>query len=513
MSKVEGSHSIEDMFKQRAWYSQEAWDIISDESKMTTARSIMGWLQKYMPKHFPKPAPSLHIEMLAIAFYAKNSALCVPRAHSKSTLLTFGLAMYRIVFMQKKYVVVASESLDKAELFVVRIRDELEYNAELVKDHYPDGYKSTDWAKGAIITKTRIKVQAVGYGQSGRGLIFEDSRPDWVIYDDLETSENAGDQNMKDKFLSDLYPAIARSNPNSQRTYVGTIINKESLLYETVTDIDIWTSVKYEAIRDDGSMLAPMLYSKEDYDKDKKSYNRKNKLSIFYAENHNNPFIQDEDAVFLKDNFRYYDEDMEFSKMNTMIFYDPAMPISGRTRAKNVDRSCIMVISINYEGHWFIREIYANRDTPSKNRDLLFKLNTKYRKEDFRVKTYMETISAQRAMFLEIKEDMKRRDEVFKLEEIPSHKGSKEARIEQLEPLYIENMIWHKKSDKSTSMLEEELLLFGNTSHDDISDTLSFALGRLKKPRKPHTIESKKERDFYQNVFENNTDLGSWKII
>lgn len=499
----------DEMFRRSRWLSDEAEEIINNKDMIATAKGIMAWLQKYFPSHFPAPAPYVHVEMMAIAYYAKNSALAVPRGHSKSTLLTFGLAIYQIVMKKKEFIVVASESLDKAEMFVTRLRDELEFNRQLIEDHYPSGYKTTDWAKGVFITKTRVRVQAIGYGMSGRGLIWGSTRPDQVFYDDLETTENAGDQTMKDKFLSDLYPAIARANPDAKRTYVGTIINKESLLYETIQDTELWTSVKYEAKKDDGSMLAPMLYREDDYNRDYASYKRKGKLSIFFAENHNNPLVQDDDAVFDSDNFIYpRDKEHEDSFTKHHIFYDPALPPSGRTKKKNVDRSAIIVVSTNAKKEWYVREIHANRDAPSKNRDLIYKLSEKYNKPTI----FMETIAAQRAMFLEIRDEAKRKGKSIILREIPSHKGSKEARIEQLQPLYMDNLIFHNKNDKNTKILEEELMLFGNTSHDDVSDCLSFALTRVSYPQAEAVKVSRKTRDAYDKLF-NPPANASWRIV
>lgn len=504
-----------ELFKHSRWVSDPAQVILNNPKNINAAKGVIAWLQKYFPEHFPAPAPYVHVEMLAIAMFARNAALAVPRGHSKSTLLTFGLAIYQIVMKKKEYIIVASESLDKAELFVTRLRDELEYNHKLIQDHYPAGYKTTDWAKGVFITKTRVRVQAIGYGMSGRGLIWGSTRPDQVYYDDLETTENAGDQTMKDKFLSDLYPAIARNNPDARRTYVGTIINKDALLYETIQDTQLWTSVKYEAKRDDGSMLAPMLYPLADYEQDYQAYKRKGKLSIFYAENHNNPLVQDDEAVFSQKDFRYLEDyidtdpkiDGSFSRHH--IFYDPAMPPSGRTRKKNVDRSAIIVLSTNHKKQWLIREIHANRDAPSKNRDLLFSLSEKYAKPTI----YMETIAAQRGMYLEILEDAKRRNKSIKIREIPSHSGSKEARIEQLQPLYVDNLIFHRRDDKNTHILEEELMLFGNTSHDDVSDCLSFAIGRVSYPKERSEIASKTQRDAYYNFFDQPSAVESWKVL
>ena len=499
--------NLDQMFKTRRWLSDEAEAIINDPEKMKVARAVMMFLQTYFPEHFPSAHPVVHEEMIAIAMFASNSALAIPRGHSKSTLLTFGLAMWYIVTMEYRYILIASESYDKAEGFVTRIRDELEFNTKLIRDFAQNGkFKTTDWAKGEIVTDTRVKVQAIGYGQSGRGMVFEATRPDLVLYDDLETTENAGDQKMKDKFLTDLFPAIAKANPKKKRIYVGTIINKESLLYESICDTDMWVSARYECITDENRMLAPMLYPAEDYKKEYASYRRKGKLSLFYAEMHSNPNITDGESTFRQEHFQYYDELPD--NLRYHIFYDPAMPVSGRTRSKRVDRSAIIVLATDALKRWYLVDIHANRDVPSKNRQLLYSLQEKYN-----AKIWMETIAAQRGMYLEIKEEAKRIGKSVKIEEIPSHSGSKEARIEQLQPLYEMGMIFHNRSDKNTALLEEELMLFGNTLHDDISDCLSFAIGRVSYPKAQSTIRQKKVRDYYDNFFKDQSTSTSWRVV
>lgn len=495
------------MYKTNKYLSKAAQDILSNKDNIKKARSAMIFMQTYFPNHFPSKEPPAHIEWLALAMCSPhNTVIAAPRAHSKSTLLSFGLALYYIVHLDHKYIVIASESLDKATMFVTRLRDELTYNNDLIRDYCPEGFKTTDWAKSDFTTSTRIKVEAIGYGQSGRGLIFEHSRPDLVIYDDLETTENAGDQTMKDKFDSDLYPAIARSNPNHRRIYVGTIIRKGALLEDTLND-ERWVSARYEAtdssIPDDdltnSDMLAPQLYPVEQYIQDKRAARNKGKLSIFMAEAHNNPNIQDNEQIFRDEYYKYYTTKEQ--NLNYYIAYDPAMPPSGRTRKDNVDRSAIIVLATDGKKNWYLIHIEANRKAPSENRQILISLMKKYKPKI----TWMETISAQRGMYLEILDEMRRQDVRYPLREIPSHKGTKEARIEQLQPLYAQGRIYHNKEDKNTHILEEELRMFGNTPHDDISDCLSFFINRVQYPNIGYNTEA---RGTYR---QNNTV--SWKVV
>jgi len=42
------------------------------------------------------------------------------------------------------------------------------------------------------------------------------------------------------------------------------------------------------------------------------------------------------------------------------------------------DRSAIIVLATDSKENWYVVRCYANRDTPSKNRELLFNLAKKY---------------------------------------------------------------------------------------------------------------------------------------
>lgn len=471
----------ERLYSSNPWYSDEAEKILGNQEYRRKATAVMRFIQAYFPLHFPSKEPKVHIEMLMLAMFStNNTCLAVPRAHSKSTLLTFGLAIYYIVFMEHKYIIIASESLDKASQFVQRIRDELEYNHELIRDFAPEGFKSTDWAKSEFITKTRIKVQAIGYGQSGRGLIFENSRPDCVFYDDLETTENAGDQTMKDKFDSDLYPAIARANPNHRRIYVGTIINDVALLSDTLKD-ERWCSARYEAINSsadvndisDEDMLAPMLYPSDQYIMDRRASEKKGKMSIFMAESHNNPTIRDESAVFKKEYLKYYDiEDIRkhIPTMNVYMSIDPAISKSDRA-----DYTVITTVGVNSDNVWYVLNQKWGRYNPSETVEHIFAQAKVYKPD----KIIFETIAYQQALKLDFEKQMITRNSWFNV--VESKRQNKEQKIQQLEPRYNAKQIFHPSGDtKFVPALEAQLLGFRpelknfGLAHDDMIDSLSM---------------------------------------
>ena len=502
------SYSPEDIFKVSMWTNEVGQRAINSKSNREKAEAIMLFGQTYFPEYFPTGHPDIHTDMLALMVgQSKLKAVAFPRGHAKSTVITFLLAVYRIVFMERKFIVIVSDSEDKAKDFVVRIRNELEFNRKLIRDFSKGGtgFKTTDWAKTDFTTTTGIRLVAKGAGQSCRGLIHVDTRPDMYVLDDIETNETAGADSVLNFILTDVLPSVNKRGIYDV-CYVGTILKDMSCLHQILIN-DEWSSAKYECIDDDGEMLAPMLLPRNEYEKTKRMYSKLGKMSVFYSELHNNPMVADDKLTFKEEYFQYYDKEPE--NLRYFIAYDPAMPPSGRTKFTKVDKSAIIVLGTDDKQDWYVIKIIANRETPSYNRELLFNLAKHYNPQV----VWMETIAAQRAMYLEIKDDMKRKQVKFPFREIPSHKGSKEGRIEQLQPLYESGRIYHNKRDSNTPELERELLLFGRTPHDDISDALSFFLNKVTYPKKAPEIKSVKQRDFYENFFDRDTNLDSWRIL
>jgi predicted phage terminase large subunit-like protein len=508
MSSLVKHYPNEEIFNHRYWTNEKGARAINLPANRANAEGIMLFGQTYFKDHFPTLHPEVHTDILALMQSGfKFKAAAMPRGHSKSTLISFLLAIYRIVFMERKFIVIVSESEDKAKDFVVRIRDELEFNNKLIRDFTNGkGFKTTDWSKTDFVTKTGVRVVAKGAGQSLRGLVHQDTRPDCIILDDFEDDESAGTVGMINFILNNVFKSVNKRG-TYDICYIGTIICDMAVLHQMLVN-DEFASMKVEAIDDNDEMIAPMLLPKKEYEREKRIANQLGRMSTFYAEYHNNPMVADNDQTFKQEYFQYKDmSELDLSSMNVYIAYDPAMPdrIGKRKRA---DRSAIIVLATDSNEDWYIVKVYANRDTPSKNRQLLYNLAKKYKPN----KVWMETIAAQRSMYMEIRNDMRANGIKFPFEEIPSQSGTKEARIEQLQPLYEAGRIFHSKKDKETIELERELLLFGRTSHDDRSDTLYFFLNRVKYPKKIVNTSNNRIVDFYDGKHNGGQSAG-WKII
>ncbi len=120
-------------------------------------------------------------------------------------------------------------------------------------------------------------------------------------------------------------------------------------------------------------------------------------------------------------------------------------------------------------GNIYVLEYTRERMSPSKVIDEIFRHYYKYHS----VRTIIEAIGYQRTLTHWIEQRQKSTNTFFAIEEIKSHKQSKEDRVRGLQPLFVSGKIHIRPSMIN---LEQELLAFPKGAHDDIIDTLSMQM-------------------------------------
>jgi predicted phage terminase large subunit-like protein len=89
----------------------------------------------------------------------------------------------------------------------------------------------------------------------------------------------------------------------------------------------------------------------------------------------------------------------------------------------------------------------------------------------------IETIAFQKTLQHYIMKEIKRRGHSLPLNEVmPESDESKEKRIRLLQPIYMRNDIFHSDGVANIEYLEDELLRFPKGKHDDIIDSLAYAV-------------------------------------
>lgn len=246
---------------------------------------IQGFVGSVLASRFDGQAasPPFHKECWDLCTSSdKYVAIAAPRGHAKSTAVTLGYGLATLLFRERKFMLLVSDTESQASLFLGMFKQELQDNTTLI-DLF--GIKRNDKGNVQFVKDSetdiivectdghRFRVIAKGAEQKLRGLIWDGSRPDIILCDDMENDElvmNAERRKkMRNWFKGALLPSLS---DRGVVRMVGTILHSDSLLEnlmpnpsdrQTIThDLKeystkrmMWKAVKYRAHNKDFSKL------------------------------------------------------------------------------------------------------------------------------------------------------------------------------------------------------------------------------------------------------------------
>lgn len=172
------------------------------------------FVQRYFPHYATASVPQFHIDFAQKV--AKNQTFKGfaqwGRALAKSVVNNVILPLWIWLREGSIYFVVIGNSKDRAEQLLEDIRAELEANPQIIAD-FGEQYNLGNWEEGKFINKKGNFIgQALGMGQSVRGLRVKSKRPTHIVGDDLETkdiNQNPARQEKIVKWIErDLIPTM-----------------------------------------------------------------------------------------------------------------------------------------------------------------------------------------------------------------------------------------------------------------------------------------------------------------
>ena len=217
-----------------------------------------------------KPHPPFHDELWELCCSDhKLVAIAAPRSHAKSTAITHAYVLASICLRYKKHVLIIADTEKQAINFLSDIRDVLRENQD-VKEVFEVHGLVKDGERDTIVKfrdGSKAKISAKGSSQKIRGVIWESTRPDLVVIDDLEDDEAVENQERRDKLKRWLLAAVlpCLSPERGQIRMVGTIMHLDSALMSFMNS-KAWHSRLYKAhnsFTDFGGLLWPAMHTKE----------------------------------------------------------------------------------------------------------------------------------------------------------------------------------------------------------------------------------------------------------
>jgi hypothetical protein len=254
--------------EQRALFSFDSTD--SNESVLL---KFLLWTRFFYIKFFSVNDAPFHSKMdgLNLSAYRaeiKSFTNLAFRGASKSTrtklFIAYCIANDRDRF--RKYIKILSHDKANCKQFVTDI-----YNLLIqlrVRQMYPEIFEKTvtkrEETMESFTTSTGIKVLADTVGSSQRGSIQEEARPDFIIFDDIETRETLRSAVKTKTIWDNMQEAKDGLSINGACVYLGNYISEMGNIHQLVLKEDTLNRILIVPIIEKGEITWSDRYTKED---------------------------------------------------------------------------------------------------------------------------------------------------------------------------------------------------------------------------------------------------------
>lgn len=399
---------------------------------------------------------------------SKFKLFLLPRDHLKSSIITKGGAIQRILQNPNIRVLIANNTWDNARKFLRSIQQYLARGGLL--NQYFGIFESGHWNQDEIVIRQRTMVlDAPTIATTGLEKEQTSQHYDLIIADDLVARENVSTPEQRAKVKDYINSLMALLEPNGELWVVGTRWSQDDA-YGDLLEEGIWDSLVRSAYTDDSKQTAIFP---EKFTVEKLQFLR-NKLGpyLFSCWYLNDPVSQ-EAADFKKDWIKYYEPGTPHPS-SLYLTVDPALSLS-----RDADFSALVVAGMFANRKIRVVDYHRVRVVPSDLISKIFDIVKKWKLHRIGI----ETFAFQKTLKFDLQRRQRETGFFFSIDELGrknTGRGepylSKEARIRSLQP-YFEQGLIEIRSDMQD--LVDELLSFPRGKHDDLIDALSYHLGRL----------------------------------
>lgn len=488
-----------------------------------TAQTIAGFSGSLLQKNFDGAVetPECHMEWWALCCSKERYvAIAAPRRHAKTTAITTTYTLANLLFRERSYAIIVSDTVTQAIQFLGEIKRELNTNEQLrslfkVKEFIKD---ADDDFICVCEDGYMFRVQAKGSEQKVRGLKWNNKRPDLIICDDLENDEIVMNKERREKFRNWFYSALLPCiSYNGLVRYVGTILHTDSLLERLMPKLyDKWTErsplktwtpkksqwrgVKYRAHDDEmkhflWEAAAVKAAREEGLDSAKQYFTflREGFIEQGLAEKYSQEYLNlpiDESFTLLKrKNFIAMEKEDEERALHFYITADLA--IAEHERA---DYTVFIIAAVDENRRIYIRDVIRERLDGKEIVDTILALERAWRPEVIGI----EEMQVSKAIGPFLREEMARQNTYPTLTQLKHQGKDKTARARSIQARTQAHSVRFDKSADWYQTFEDECCTFPRARHDDQFDAFAY-LGMLLDVVIESPTEAELEEEDYQD--------------
>jgi predicted phage terminase large subunit-like protein len=492
-----------------------------------TAELIEGFVSSVLVSNFdgPTETPEVHREWWRLCCSdSPLVAIGAPRGHAKSTAITLAYTLAAVLFRNRQFVIIVSDTESQSKDFLGEIKKELQGNDNLISL-----FRVREFVKDSetdIIVRMEdgyeFRIIAKGSEQKVRGLKWKHKRPDLIVCDDMENDEIVMSPERRLKFRNWVIKALLPCRaPGGIVRVVGTILHldsflaricpiegekftkKEPLKLVSINPRSMWKSIIYAAhegntpqeITRQDQILWPTRF-------DKAFFIDKYDIAVDlgspegYSQEYLNRPLDEVNALFRRSDFIAMREDEKDSiksgKKPLQYYCGVDLAISERETA---DYTVFHVVGIDSENYMYhintIRERLDGREIV----DTLLRLSNLYKLQWVAV----GKDKIQRSLGPFLREEMLRSGEFVQVIPVTEHQD----KIQRCRSIQARMRIGSVKFDKSAEyypILEAEFLTFPRGKKDDQVDAYSNIGLALDKMSTAYTYAEQQEQEYYDEI-------------
>ena len=492
---------------------------------MLTAATIAGFVRTVLSSKFDgaTESPDFHKEMWEM-FCSKHPqvAIAAPRGHAKTTGGTVSYGLATLLFRERRFMLLVSDTEAQAMMFLGFFKEHLQNNDALIdlfslKRDDKGLVKFVKDSESDIIVEMadghKFRVMAKGAEQKLRGLIWDGTRPDIILCDDMENDELVMNKERREKmkrwFNSALMPC--RSATGIIRI-VGTILHMDSLLEKlmplaydkwTVQDpLKLWSplkkhgwySVKYRAHNPDFShLLWPSRFSKKKLQDLKKELTDQGMADVYSQEYLNVP-LDEANAFFKRGDFLDLSKEQREMKLNYYITVDLAI-----AEHQKADYSVFLIAGVDETRRIQVRNVLRERLDAREIVDTLIQMQRIYDP----VAVGIEEMQISKSICPFLREEMIRTGIYLSLYQLKHGGKDKIARARSMQARLRAGSVFFDKHADWYPTFEDECTKFPRDVHDDQVDAFAY-LGLMLEQLIEAPTKEEDEEEQYQDELERN---------
>ena len=414
----------------------------------------------------------------------KKKLVLMPRGSFKTTVVTIGRTIQKILQNGDVRVLLDSEVLGYSEKLLAQIKRDMSkpefvgiYGKLVSSDHRETSREFT------VKTRKNLGLKEPTVSAAGIGTVQVGPHYDVIVADDLHSENNITTKEQIEKVIAHYRLLLSLLEPDGELVIVGTRWHFKDLYSHIIEDESKrpgsnWDILIEKAIRDDGSLFFPKRLTRDFLEEQKRSQG-----AAYFSVLYQNDPVSNEDAVFKKEDFRYWEGETYPCIDGKRVFLNVYILIDRAFSSKeSADYTGCLCVGVSTTGNIYVLEAERHKFGLQELFDLIVKWINRYGSDRIR-KVGIETINYEE-LDVFFTEQMRKKNKFFIKERLMPDRGkSKNLRIQTaMEARYKNHAVFHKKGMWD---LEDELIRFPVGRHDDLIDALAYVVPFMTIPGNP----------------------------